>query len=385
MVYYIRFLKTPKYCSTRIEGEVNVKAYITITTDLGDDFFPGQLTLTTSIYNGTLDAEISPVRVSDHRLFWSQGMRGFPVNIFLKTKELKHPLRLRMVCKASSVPETQVLVPTSIPDIVSIWSDSIEPAVQISVSTRVERRFSLGGGSRLSIWEEAGDSISRHLWFVHGFLDNVSYVSRDAGLGLVAYLQDNFEKSATTLYKILHKDSHPINVLELGSGCGIVGKALAQLVCGCTVTLTDLPEAMEILNYNISTACVAQGSELVKQPLDWNYELPCGMQSAVFDLILISDCTYNCDSLPALIRTLSALVSLSPAIHVILSLKFRHTSEAVFFDLMAEAGFKIIEHVSIAMPDDCRIKVGLKLEMIDIYIFNHQTVFHSPGDNFKGM
>ena len=154
-----------------------------------------------------------------------------------------------------------------------------------------------------------------------------------------------------------------------------MGIGLAQLFPGCKVTLSDLSEVLEILDYNISSARVAHGSELAKLTLDWNCELPSAVQKTVFSLILISDCTYNCDSLSALVATLSALVSLSPNLHVLVSMKVRHSSEAVFFDLMAGSGFYIIEHMSIALPDKYREKVGLELEIIEIYIFDHTTVF----------
>ena len=204
-------------------------------------------------------------------------------------------------------------------------------------------------------------------------LQYISYLPRDAGIGLVAHLQGNLGDSSCTIHRILFQESHPLSVLELGSGCGIVGIALAQLVSGCSVILTDLPEAMEILDHNISTARVAQQSKLAKLSLDWDHEIPSAVKSSVLDLIVISDCTYNSDSQSALIRTLCALVALSPDAYVIVSMKVRHSSEAVFFDLMAEAGFEIIEQVSIPLPDDCRTVLGLELEVIDVYIFSHKT------------
>ena len=162
MVYYIRFLKTPKYQLTK--GQVNIKAFITVTTDLGDDFYPDQLALTTSIYNGASGDRIPPILISSHESDWRQGMRGFPIDISLNLKEPKYPLELRMHCKASTAEETQSLVSASIPEVISIWSDIIDAAVLEPASRRVERRFSLGDDFCLSIWEEAGESIARHLW-----------------------------------------------------------------------------------------------------------------------------------------------------------------------------------------------------------------------------
>ena len=72
------------------------------------------------------------------------------------------------------------------------------------------------------------------------------------------------------------------------------------------------------------------------------------------DLVLVSDCTYNSDSLPNLVRTLVSLTNhkckneTQPedrfrlgGLDVLVSLKRRHESEDVFFQLMAEAGFRV--------------------------------------------
>jgi predicted nicotinamide N-methyase len=42
------------------------------------------------------------------------------------------------------------------------------------------------------------------------------------------------------------------NVLELGAGTGVVGLAVAKFVDSCSVTITDLPELMDLMNSNIA-------------------------------------------------------------------------------------------------------------------------------------
>lgn len=202
------------------------------------------------------------------------------------------------------------------------------------------------------------------------YSDICSHHARDAGLALVAYLGDALHGKPTSYNQSPWMKSRKLNVLELGSGCGIVGIALAQMAPYCNVLLTDLPEAMDILYHNVSEAKPALQSKLATTPLNWDSGLPSMVKAQTFNLILVSDCTYNADSLPSLVRTLSTLKSYSTDAHIIVSMKVRHPSEAVFFDLMLKSGLEITEHVFITMPDDNRRSTGLGLETVEIYTFH---------------
>ena len=200
-----------------------------------------------------------------------------------------------------------------------------------------------------------------------------SYCLRDAGLALVAHMQSILKESPKEMSRlghILHLErSKQVKVLELGSGCGIVGIGLAQLMSKCNVLLTDLPEAMDIIGFNISRAQPAESSWLAGAIFDWNQASSNAISGQQFDLILVSDCTYNPDSLPALVRTLSGLMSQSGDTSIVVSMKVRHSSEAVFFDLMSEARFIVVEHSNITLPDNHRGRTGRTLESVDIYTF----------------
>lgn len=158
-------------------------------------------------------------------------------------------------------------------------------------------------------------------------------------------------------------------VLELGSGCGIVGIAFAQLFAGCDVVLTDLPEALEILDVNIRHAAPAVQSKLTRRVLDWGEELPVDVQDTTFDLVFVSDCTYNCDSIPDLVKTISALAAGSPDPLVFISLKKRHSSEAVLFDLLDAAGLIEVFHTSVQLPDRGRAAIEETLEHVEIMAY----------------
>jgi hypothetical protein len=187
-------------------------------------------------------------------------------------------------------------------------------------------------------------------------------VSRDAGLATVTYLHmicDNIKKARNdnkgtepkipALKHVLSIDrSQPLQVVELGAGCGIVGIALATMLPNCSVILTDLPEVEDIVTRNINAAQLAATSSLHYQNLDWD-DPPDQLCPRPIELILVSDCTYNADSLPALVSTLDRLVRTSPEAIILVALKRRHDSETVFFDLMRSAGFTAVQD-SVEIP-----------------------------------
>jgi methylase of polypeptide subunit release factors len=93
------------------------------------------------------------------------------------------------------------------------------------------------------------------------------------------------------------KAASPMTILELGTGCGIVGIALAQTIPNANVLLTDLPEAKEIVQRNIDQASKAPGASLQFLELDWDAALPSELQTcAPISLVVAADCTYNSDS-----------------------------------------------------------------------------------------
>lgn len=160
----------------------------------------------------------------------------------------------------------------------------------------------------------------------------------------------------------------PIEVLELGSGCGLVGLGLAQLV-KARVLLTDLPDASEIAELNLRSTALPAGSVASFEVLNWEHEaLPQVVQARMFDVVLVADCTYNSTSIPALVRTLQHVVWRSGSAVVVVGMKVRHASELVFFDLMEAAEFTQTGHVAIPLPDGEDLDVD-DTTNIDLYTF----------------
>ncbi|KAJ6161390.1 hypothetical protein N7470_004786 [Penicillium chermesinum] len=186
----------------------------------------------------------------------------------------------------------------------------------------------------LRIWEETGNSIARHIWLVPPTktpepISHHCRVGRDAALASVIFLDQTITSETTArlpaLSKLLHQPrGPPLQAVELGAGCGIVGIALASMLDSCEVLLTDLPEVEEIVQRNLAEAHLKKSSSVSYQNLDWD-EPPLQFCRKRIDLILF------------------------PEALVLVALKRRHESEAVFFDLMQSAEFTG-EQASMDMP-----------------------------------
>ena len=150
----------------------------------------------------------------------------------------------------------------------------------------------------------------------------------------------------------------------------MVGLQVADFCSTSDVLLTDLPEAMDILNHNVEyTRLDSSRDKIASTVLDWDEPLPGRVAKQRPDLVIVSDCTYNPDSIPGLVKTLSSVAKISPDALIVVSLKVRHDSEAIFFDLMAAAEFFEAEHTTIPLPDRYRSVTGQALEVIEVYVY----------------
>ena len=217
-------------------------------------------------------------------------------------------------------------------------------AGQLHSGWRVERRFSSLAERTVSLLEDAGDSIARHLWdgsqVLMQFIDQVINLRLEGSpLPLLEYV-------------LVSATYRRLNVLELGCGCGSVGISLAQSIPDCDVVLTDLPEVTELVQANIARMSPAISSHVAFEPLDWLQPLTGKLQSRAHDLIIVSECTYNTDTLAPLVDTLVTLLARSPKAVVVLATKTRHASEAVVFELLEKAGIILEGSTRLALPGE---------------------------------
>lgn len=156
---YVRFLKPPK-----IEGR-QLKAVITITSDLGDELLAEDIELHACLYSG--DAEPT-VRVYQG-ITWETFSRAIPVVLNIdKAKSSWWPARLYVGVDCRPDPDALVEIRNAghYHGILSAFSSTLDPRNGMNCADKlVERRFVSTSGD-LNVWEETGESIARHVWYV---------------------------------------------------------------------------------------------------------------------------------------------------------------------------------------------------------------------------
>ena len=159
MVHYIRFLKPPRIQTTD-SAYVTIKSLITITNDLGDEFYPGDLILIADL----VPTGIEIMRPTVQRMvLWTSGMRTVWITMERISLKVHWPVQLHI---ARSNARTDSPSVETFPDVLSAWSESFGIGSNTQASRRVERRFELTPGNMLRIYEDAGESIARHVWWV---------------------------------------------------------------------------------------------------------------------------------------------------------------------------------------------------------------------------
>lgn len=134
-------------------------------------------------------------------------------------------------------------------------------------------------------------------------------------------------------------------VIDLGSGTGVIGIAVALLstgISGTHVTLTDRAPLQELMNHNAFVLNNIAPSRLAVKELEWGNPLPKTEGTPeIFDIILLSDVVTKAyrESYPGLIKSLRELSH--PETRIILAYELRDAVDRQFFDLLAEAGFSL--------------------------------------------
>ncbi|OOO14307.1 Methyltransferase-16 [Aspergillus oryzae] len=344
MVYYIRFLKTPRIQKQKA-GSLSIPALICITTDLGDAFLAQDVDLVVS-----LSLKDSEKVLHQEPLSWKAGKRELAILLGPFHPQLsQHAIVLSVAAadrrKHHPPSPDNLLGNPGVPLVISGWSAPFGGTDSLVAEKLVERRFGPKGHLDLRIWEETGNSIARHIW--------------DAAIASVIYLQQiaagDSAFTVPVLSKLLQPECNgPLRVIELGSGC-------------------DLPEVEEIVTQNIAVAKPTSSSNLEYRTLDWDEALPDDLCNNSIDLVLVSDCTYNADSLPALVSVLDRLVQSSPNAIILVALKRRHDSETVFFELMQSSGLSNLHHDSMKLPSQHD-----QLDQIELYCYGNKAKLLKP-------
>ncbi|EZF30522.1 family protein [Trichophyton mentagrophytes] len=360
MPHYVRFLKPP-----RIETG-SIKTLVTLTTDLGDSFLADEVELRASVLrvdseNDSLKNDRRSVQCIKQKNFtWTAASRQVLIAIDgLQLDLRRHAVRLHVGPADRGGhqpgPDDDFAVSSAIPTVISAWSPPFGGPDSHQADKLALRWLRTRCPAEVRIWEETGNNLARHIWDA-SLAWLMLFQETLAPVVVAADGNDGQATSPSLMFKDLirqNDDKSHFNVIELGAGCGIVGIALAQSLTDCSVLLTDLEEVRDIVSRNINMSNPAAGSKIDFQVLDWETSIPSRISEQQYDLIVVSDCTYNSDSLPALVDTMAALVDRSPQAVIIVALKRRHESETVFFEFMHRARLDVCSQTRIQLPSVC--------------------------------
>mmetsp|Transcript_21849 Transcript_21849/g.24920 ORF Transcript_21849/g.24920 Transcript_21849/m.24920 type:complete len:413 (+) Transcript_21849:112-1350(+) len=174
-------------------------------------------------------------------------------------------------------------------------------------------------------------------------IDGTNYMIWPAGVELAQFLSSPYAKP------LLEKKR---NALELGSGVGVAGMALAAVLAkhgdspkDTTVTMTDLPVAMSLLtaNWKENEERVTNESGITvnTEKYVWGED-----NSSKYDLIIGSDLLYNAEDDEEVIGKLTKTFDqcLSEGGSILLATRWRKfDKERVFFEKMDAMGYEFVD------------------------------------------
>lgn len=151
MVHYIRFLKQPFIKQS--DAETRAAALITLTTDLGDDFFHHEVSLFAAI-----------LEQDDHgwkEFLWRPHMRTLWIELRIANVfEMPHAMTL-LVSPLRSTQGDRIRV-GHMPEILGARC-AVVPSGAYSVADKVQRQLQTEQ-TQIDVHEDMGESIARHIW-----------------------------------------------------------------------------------------------------------------------------------------------------------------------------------------------------------------------------
>ncbi|KAL9112402.1 MAG: hypothetical protein Q9227_003244 [Pyrenula ochraceoflavens] len=337
MVHYLRFFKPPKVYDSA-NGAPSITTVITIQNDLGDLFLGSTVDVEAVLLDTLSSVSLQEQTICEKQVkTWQAGDMSMTFTVRLR----KRYSALRLHMRTNVGDEADTIVPAVIP----AWSATFGWGTETSPQAEcfLERQFIWPGdlSTVLRVWEQTGNSIACHVWDAAiGFLLLFHNLQMPKVLELLESAQKSAQKAGAQLDR---------RIIELGAGCGIVGIAISRLLPLHNIILTDQTEAIELIEKNTKSRHSAN-PRIQTRPLVWGSHCTAEDDFNHVDLILVSDCTYNPDSGPALTETLSSVASASPEVRVLVGMKRRHASEDVFFELMKKRQFLVVEKATVILP-----------------------------------
>ena len=404
-MHYIRLLRPPSLTDSR--GGTTLNLVLTINTDLSDAEFcpdkPVKVSVFVDLNNG--NGKQTLVDLSDRIVgakstcVWRAGMRVLKLNLGVPRQILQEVSRLggsASLCIAAtdhlrSSSDVEAIPYDEHGHIMPIIAQMPLPASGPShISIRRLEVFDYTyGDTFLEIEEDLGESMARHVWD-----GGVVAVSMLAGLCAPLHrFPRQSEVNMPLLKEMFVYKRKPMNIVELGCGVGTFGLGTATILHMHPwlsegqdyILLTDLEDAEERAMSNVRRLQKFMASRpsfgqvrLGFKSLDWEAGLreDGDVARTPWDLVIVSDCTYNVDSIPSLVKTLSTIhqrcvngngsddLNTTSNPYVLLATKPRHSSEELAWRLIAAAGWRVLESVTLPLPHS-----AAEPQTVEIYLF----------------
>lgn len=287
MLYYLRFFKTPK-----VEN-ATLATTLTISNDLGDLYYYGKATIKLQLMRASKP-------IAEQFVHWSPGNQALKCLLDLpklKSHQLKKAYLQIYVDQAA-----QDMLYDEEPAFVALRSDLLGSA---DVS-----QYAIRSLFDLDFYEEAGThNLARHLWDAGMFVAESLVAGRIFGRSAA---DSSLDWSGLT------------QIIELGTGCGIVGITVAKKggLGLSRIFLTDTQDGKTLCEKNILVN--SANAEFT----EYQWGTPVTFTTADSQtLVLVTDCTYNPDSYEALLQAISKM----KGSYLLLGHKYRNSDEEVFF------------------------------------------------------
>lgn len=327
-IFYLRLLKCQiEYGRNKASSDAHLGLVLTVVTDLGELSYPEPLSIRATVqlqgqnqlaasllqWTGyqavqkfTLEVNTKGLGINQHKsLFDKAVLELVPISYETKATSLS-PVWSSNCFELSTSLNNHVLGLTC-PDLSNFAN-----------ARCTVRRLANG----LSMRESSKESIVAHSKHItHDWILRGSYpLVWDAGLICATLIME--EEPCTQFGKALrHVLNSSMSILELGTGIGLTGVAIAKAFSHLSIVVTDLTDAEELVTRNIlDNGCL---QSVAFRRLDWTQPVPETIRTKKYDVIVMTDVTYNESYHEALLNTLATV--LQPDTKMLFASKYRHS------------------------------------------------------------
>jgi len=195
---------------------------------------------------------------------------------------------------------------------------------------------------KVTLWEREENPLLCIQLTDENVLSVRQYISHDDRWGIYSQVWDG----GIAMVKYLIDSGIHGTCLDLGSGTGIVGLAFVKCRPHCRAVLTDLAEALELLQENVNLNFANDNNNLMVCELVWGQEI---FSNKIFQVLLSekdivvtgADIVYRRTIMQPLLKTLKQIIDLCPKAKLILSIQSIRTHMDEFLELALSQGWII--------------------------------------------